>query len=96
MFIPVPKTAIVLPPYLSAALCDSVSIPRARPLMTVFPFLTAAADAADRAEMLHEMATSGVAMALLVTAVWGVMCAVFSRMQKQKKNPVPKQAEVQS
>ena len=61
-----------------------------------FPFLTAAADAADRAEMLHEMATSGVAMALLVTAVWGVMCAVVGRMQKQKKNPVPKQAEVQS
>ncbi|SEK68771.1 hypothetical protein [Ruminococcus albus] len=35
-----------------------------------FPFLTAANDPADTAEMLHEMATSGSAMAILVTAVW--------------------------
>ncbi|MGN0183335.1 MAG: hypothetical protein ACI4DP_13150 [Candidatus Ornithomonoglobus sp.] len=35
-----------------------------------FPFLTAAANPGDAAEMLHEMATSGVAMAVLVTAVW--------------------------
>ena len=61
-----------------------------------FPFLTAAADAADRAEMFHEMATSGVAMALLVTAVWGCMCAVVSRMQKRKKTALPMHAEVQS
>ena len=61
-----------------------------------FPFLTAAADAADRAEMFHEMATSGVAMALLVTAVWGCMCAVVSRMQKRKKTALPLHAEVQS
>ena len=60
-----------------------------------FPFLTAAADAADRAEMLHEMATSGVAMALLVTAVWGCMCAVVSRIQKRKKNALPMNGEVQ-
>lgn len=61
-----------------------------------FPFLTAAADAADRAEMFHEMATSGVAMALLVTAVWGCMCAVVSRMQKRKKTALPMHAEAQS
>lgn len=60
-----------------------------------FPFLTAAADAADRAEMLHEMATSGVAMALLVTAVWGCMCAVVSQIQKRKKNALPMNGEVQ-
>ena len=60
-----------------------------------FPFLTAAADAADRAEMLHEMATSGVAMALLVTAVWGCMCAVVSRIQKRKKTALPMNVEVQ-
>ena len=60
-----------------------------------FPFLTAAADAAERAEMLREMATSGVAMALLVTAVWGCMCAVVSRIQKRKKTAPPMNGEVQ-
>ena len=34
-----------------------------------FPFLTAAADPADAAEMLREMATVGVTMALFITAV---------------------------
>ena len=38
-----------------------------------FPFLTAMNDPADTAEMLHEMATTGVAMAGLVTAVWVCM-----------------------
>ena len=36
-----------------------------------FPFLTAAANPEDAAVMLHEMATVGVTMALLVTAAWG-------------------------
>lgn len=53
-----------------------------------FPFLTAASDAAATAELLHEMATSGVAMAVLVTAVWGVMVAVVSRIQKKKTQTV--------
>ena len=35
-----------------------------------FPFLTAMSDPADAAEMLHEMATVGVCMALLITVVW--------------------------
>ena len=48
-----------------------------------FPFLTAAADAADRAEMLHEMATVGVCMALIVTAVWGVMVGVSVLLEKK-------------
>ena len=39
-----------------------------------FPFLTAMNDAADTAEMLHEMATTGVCMAVLVTIVWVGMC----------------------
>ncbi len=38
-----------------------------------FPFLTAAADPGDAAEMLHEMATAGVTMAILVTVVWAFM-----------------------
>ena len=40
------------------------------------PFLTAMANPEDKAEMLHEMATVGVSMAVTVTAVWGVICAV--------------------
>ena len=35
-----------------------------------FPFLTNAADPSDRAEMLHEMGTVGVGMAVLITLVW--------------------------
>ena len=48
-----------------------------------FPFLTAAADPADAAEMLHEMATVGVTMALLVTAVWGCMVLVSNLIEKR-------------
>ena len=40
------------------------------------PFLTAMNSPETTGEMLHEMATVGVSMALLVTAVWGVMCVV--------------------
>jgi hypothetical protein len=40
-----------------------------------FPFLTAAENPADFAEMLHEMATVGVTMAVIVTLVWVVMLA---------------------
>ena len=40
------------------------------------PFLTAMHSAADTAEMLHEMATVGVCMAALITAVWVIMCVV--------------------
>jgi hypothetical protein len=46
-----------------------------------FPFLTAVKDG-EAAGMLHEMATAGVGMALLVTAVWGLMVAVSSFMEK--------------
>lgn len=48
-----------------------------------FPFLTAASDPADAAEMLHEMATVGVCMAVLVTAVWGVMVGVSAIIEKR-------------
>lgn len=50
-----------------------------------FPFLTAAADAADRAEMLLEMATVGVSMAVLVTAVWAVIVGVSVLIEKRAK-----------
>ena len=35
-----------------------------------FPFLTAAGNAQDAVQMLKEMATAGVGMAVVVTAVW--------------------------
>ena len=41
-----------------------------------FPFLTAMSDPEATAEMLHEMATVGVGMALMVTGAWAVMCKV--------------------
>lgn len=50
-----------------------------------FPFLTAAANPADAAEMLHEMSTVGVTMALLVTAVWGGMLAVSHIIEKRSE-----------
>ena len=49
-----------------------------------FPFLTAAQNAEDAAEMLHEMMTSGVAMAILVTLVWVVMVLVAQAVSKKK------------
>ena len=48
-----------------------------------FPFLTAAADPADAAEMLHEMATVGVSMAVLVTLVWLAMVGVSAVIEKR-------------
>ncbi|MBO4473187.1 MAG: hypothetical protein J5765_05195 [Clostridia bacterium] len=51
------------------------------------PFLTAAADAADAAEMLHEMSTVGVAMLALLVAAWGfgVFLWDFIKYRKHKK-----------
>jgi hypothetical protein len=40
------------------------------------PFLTAMATPSEVAPMLHEMATFGVAMAITVTAIWGIMILV--------------------
>lgn len=51
-----------------------------------FPFLTAANDPADTAEMFHEMATSGSAMAILVTAVWGGIAIAADRITVAQKN----------
>ncbi|MCR5178561.1 MAG: hypothetical protein K6C95_06215 [Lachnospiraceae bacterium] len=39
-----------------------------------FPFLTAMNDAEEMATMLHEMATVGVSMAVLISIVWIGMC----------------------
>lgn len=49
-----------------------------------FPFLTAASNPADASVMLHEMATAGVGMAALVTAVWLGMVAVSNVIEKRE------------
>ena len=56
-----------------------------------FPFLTAASDPADAAEMLHEMGTVGVAMALLVTVVWLGMLGVAALAEKRALSSLPEQ-----
>ena len=47
-----------------------------------FPFLTAVKNG-EAAEMLHEMATAGVCMALLVTVVWVIMVGISVLIEKR-------------
>lgn len=54
-------------------------------VIPTFPFLTAVKDG-EAAEMLHEMATAGVCMALIVTAAWGVMVWVSNIIEKKSRN----------
>lgn len=54
-----------------------------------FPFLTAASNSVDASIMLHEMATVGVFMAVLVTVVWGVMLLVANTLEKKVCNEQP-------
>jgi len=56
-------------------------------IVPFFPFLTNAADPASAQEMLFEMATSGVGMAVLVTGVWAVM--VMAAKHIEKAVPIP-------
>ncbi|MBR6896988.1 MAG: hypothetical protein IKN24_02345 [Lachnospiraceae bacterium] len=44
-----------------------------------FPFLTAASSPESTGEMLHEMATAGVGMTVLVTVAWIAMVIVYDR-----------------
>ena len=60
-----------------------------------FPFLTAAGDPESTAEMLREMATAGVSMALLITVVWGIMLlAVHSFERKESLKSVGEENKV--
>ena len=53
-----------------------------------FPFLTAMNDPGDTAEMLHEMGTIGVTMAVIVTVTWAIMMFVADRiMQRPDAEP---------
>jgi hypothetical protein len=54
------------------------------------PFLTAVKDG-NTADMLHEMATRGVAMAVLLLAVWGVMVAVSTWMERSPSSKLAAQ-----
>ncbi len=58
-------------------------------LSLLFPFLTAIGDPADTAQLLHEMSTVGVGMAVIVTAAWGLMVLTTSRIVKRNE---PKKA----
>jgi hypothetical protein len=48
------------------------------------PFLTAMATPADTAAMLYEMSTIGVAMALFVTLIWGIMVLIVDAKARAK------------
>lgn len=49
------------------------------------PFLTAMSDPADTVVMLKEIATVGVTMAVLVTAVWCIMLLVANYVENKAK-----------
>ncbi|MDE6086972.1 MAG: hypothetical protein K2G25_01125 [Oscillospiraceae bacterium] len=53
-------------------------------IVPFFPFLTNATNPADFAEMMHEMATVGVCMSLVVTAAWGVSMVWLEKMRKKE------------
>ena len=48
-----------------------------------FPFLTAMNDPGDTAEMLHEMSTIGVTMAIIVTVTWAIMMIAADRIMER-------------
>jgi hypothetical protein len=54
-----------------------------------FPFLTAASNPEDAAEMLHEMATVGVSMAVLLVVVWVGMVLVSEAVAKRVRKEAP-------
>ena len=58
-----------------------------------FPFLTAMNDPGDTAEMLSEMGSIGVTMAVIVTVTWAfMMFAADKIMERPEKEPVTEAA----
>ncbi|MBE5849463.1 MAG: hypothetical protein E7298_04770 [Lachnospiraceae bacterium] len=55
------------------------------------PFLTAVQNG-ETADMLAEMGTAGVGMAVLVTLVWGGMVAASGVIERRKENSVKEEA----
>lgn len=52
-------------------------------IVPYFPFLSAAANPSDARQMLFEMSTVGVGMAVLVTVVWAVGLAVIRATERR-------------
>ena len=48
-----------------------------------FPFLTNAADPADAAEMMREIGSVGVIMAISVTVVWAIIVGIVTMFEKR-------------
>jgi hypothetical protein len=59
------------------------------------PFLTAMKNPGDTATMLHEMATVGVAMAVAVTLVWGIM-VLIAEVKSRSRAKALSEAEIAS
>lgn len=57
-----------------------------------FPFLSALTERSTTQQMLFEMGTVGVGMAVLVTAVWGAGLALI-RANERRTNPAPEKIE---
>ena len=57
------------------------------------PFLTAMLSPEDTNNMLHEVATVGVSMAVNVTVVWGIICAVAEAKVKSINKSLKKGTE---
>lgn len=55
-----------------------------------FPFLTAMSNSEDMFNMLFEIATTGVGMTILCTAVWGIMLAAVHILEKKNLKLVKK------
>lgn len=55
-----------------------------------FPFLTAMSNLEDTITMLWEIATAGVGMAVLCTAVWGIMLAVLHIFERKNTSRLVK------
>lgn len=51
-------------------------------IVPYFPFLTGAMNPADTAAMLQEIATTGITMAAIITAVWSGMLVVAHMAEK--------------
>ena len=56
------------------------------------PFLTAMESPEDTAEMLAEMGSVGVSMAVTVTVVWGIICAVAEAKVRKIRTAIAKSA----
>ena len=56
-----------------------------------FPFLTAMNDPGDTAEMLAEMGSIGVTMAVIVTVTWAIMMFVADKIM-ERPDPEPEKA----